>query len=147
GGRYSEVTWRMPVGSPQLTEAFGGLERSFLPSEWNEAVGRLDQILGTEAVERFHGDSLRFNVTAKGRQLPQPPLYKLSRLQEDNESFFALAVVAKGEDSLKIATVRWPKTTFDEWWRAERSKYSAEVKLPAESYPSFLVEGTSCTND
>src|SRR5207237_1122338 len=51
----------------------------------------------------------------------------LSPLQEDERSFYATAVLKKGKDRLKVATIQWPKESLEAWRAKAESQITATV--------------------
>ncbi len=41
----------------------------------------------------------------------------VSKLQEDSERFYVIAVLERTEEALRLAVVEWKKKSFDSWWR------------------------------
>src|SRR5207247_10913552 len=52
------------------------------------------------------------------------PIAKLSPLQEDDAHYYAVAVMKKGKDRLKLATIGWLKEPLRSWLA------KAETQLP-----------------
>jgi len=48
------------------------------------------------------------------------PLRRLSALQEEEDRFYATAVLDAGARGLRIATVTWLKLGFDAWWDEQK---------------------------
>ena len=126
-------------------------------TEWKESVQKLAAIFG-------NGQSVAAGVPpAKlGRARPKPardgegaPASKnnsetsntwdqiqtgnLSPLQEDEDRYYATAVISKGKDRLKLATITWLKQPFDSW----RAK--AETQMPVTMAARVTADyTTSC---
>src|SRR5438552_3877289 len=85
--------------------------------------------------------------------LSQIPTAVLSPLQEDDDHYYAAAVISKGKDRLKLATVAWMKQPFDSWRaKAETqmpvtmaAQITADYRLPVIGNPS--VPSVQCTVD
>jgi len=65
------------------------------------------------------------------------PIKGVSRLQEDDDSFYAVSVVSTHR-RLKIARVEWAKTGFDSWWAESRTTFEAEAS--SENFKYELAE-------
>ncbi len=77
------------------------------------------------------------------------PLGELSQLQEDEERFYVAAVLEKGSERLKVATVEWRKEPFDSSWGRVRDEMQGQVRAPEYAYrlaPIASVSG-SCAGD
>jgi hypothetical protein len=57
-----------------------------------------------------------------------------------------VSILERSDDRIHVATVRWPKVGFDDWWAAERSAFSAEIDTPAQTY-TVEVEGQGPCDD
>ena len=82
------------------------------------------------------------------------PVGVLSGLQEDDERFFVQTVLERNSARLRIATVAWPKTPFDEWWAATRAALAASSPEDVATGPDPVLHLTlpmpaaaSCTSD
>ena len=53
------------------------------------------------------------------------PVGVFGGVQEDDESFFAQAVLEKDAARLRVATLVWRKTPFDEWWAQTKTTLDA----------------------
>jgi hypothetical protein len=75
------------------------------------------------------------------------PIRQLSALQEDSERFYVTAVLSLEADAAVVASVAWPKRTFDAWWSAERAATSAEIAPEVANYVIAAPVLSGCTND
>ncbi len=82
---------------------------------------------------------------AEERTLPG----ELGSLREVNDGFVATAVVSETRDRIRLATVSWPKLSFDTWWESERTTFPATLPAPApqRSLSVAAVTATACTDD
>jgi hypothetical protein len=72
---------------------------------------------------------------------------RLSGLREDPDRFFVTAIMERSADSLTIATVTWPKVSFDVWWGQVRESLSAVFASPSEAYSVDAPRVGSCARD
>jgi N-acetylneuraminic acid mutarotase len=74
------------------------------------------------------------------------PERRLGKLQETNDAFVVSAVLSRGDDEIVTATTRWPKRSFDAWWKLERTRQPTTVASTAHEFmlPNL---STGCTND
>src|SRR5205823_11354416 len=101
-------------------------------SEWAENVQKLGVMFATAKTARARPQPARHGEGAPSPQKDNETLDAwgqiktgvLSALQEDNDHYYATAVITKGTDRLKLATIAWMKQPFDSW----RAK--AETRLP-----------------
>jgi N-acetylneuraminic acid mutarotase len=158
-GTYSEVEWIKSdaefkggsiVGQPHRLpnqDAPDAIQMS--GSEWEESVARL-------AAQFERGDSVAAGVPpAQPTRLPPQKLIAqiktgiLSPLQEDDSHYYALAVMKKGKNRMKLAAIAWLKQPLRSWvTKAEAqvpvrmAAVSADYTLPVISTPS-----NACTDE
>jgi N-acetylneuraminic acid mutarotase len=136
-GMYTEMEWiksdAAKTGSaPADTRNIDAVKMN--GGKWQERVQKLAIEFGVAAADDYG----------------TLPVGVLSPLQEDNEHYYAVAVMKKGKDRLKLATVAWLKEPLRSWvTRAEAqvpmtmaAANSANYTLPVIASPSG-----SCTDD
>lgn len=102
-GIYEETTWRL--GDPDAKDPIGALLLD--ETEWATQRTNLAEWFGT-TVEAI-------------------PTGQVTTLQEDETGYFAVAVLAQRDRELRLATVRWEKQSFDEWWATEKSAFDTSL--------------------
>src|SRR5207244_6325522 len=83
------------------------------------------------------------------------PIGKLSTLQEDDGHYYAVAVMRKGKDRLKLATVAWLKEPLRSWLAKAEAQVpvtlaavTARYTLPVISgQPDNSIPSVACTDD
>ena len=55
------------------------------------------------------------------------PLGRLSSLREDANRFYAVAVIAQDADHVRLASIEWPKVSFDTWWLTTRQQLPMQL--------------------
>lgn len=73
----------------------------------------------------------------------------MSPLQEDEERYYVLGVIAKSADRLRLAVIEWPKEPFDSW-RARTANEAATILEGTKSnYSLPVISGTAgeCSDD
>jgi N-acetylneuraminic acid mutarotase len=86
---------------------------------------------------------------AKGALITQVKNGVLGPLQEDDARYYAMAVLKKTKDRLKLATVEWRKEPL-EFWRARTENQMPKVMAAATAnytLPAISDEATGCTDD
>jgi hypothetical protein len=78
---------------------------------------------------------------AKGATTKERETGVISSLQEDNERYYATAVIAKTQDHLTLATVSWLKEPLDSWLGRAESRRLATTTVPAASYTLPTISG------
>ena len=100
---YTEVEWIKDdpkhSGSADIKHE-AGLTMS--KAEWDNSVARLESIFGNAAHSTTNDDA--YQTIPTGR---------MSTLQEDDGSYYAIAVLSKTKDRLKIVTVAWMKLPLE----------------------------------
>jgi len=152
GGTYFEVSFMRGDSDAASLEPSEG-QHNLDPDEWNRLLETLSAAYpGTEArAFALDGVPLLKDLTGPGRvdrsMQSALPARTLSGLQENRNSFFIVAVLERSDDALKIASVVWRKTPFENWWAQERSRFPLAVESSVHAY-SLMVPGTgSCTDD
>ncbi|MGB9475572.1 MAG: hypothetical protein WCE87_10945, partial [Candidatus Udaeobacter sp.] len=75
------------------------------------------------------------------------PIGTLSSLQEDESRYYATAVIEKGNDRLKLATVSWPKEPLTLWTVKAESHAPPVVSTPCGSYTLPKISDGGCLDD
>lgn len=130
-GAYREMEWTNNAAS-NVSAGSVQDESAMSPAEWSDNVRQLALIFEAGITES--------------------PLGVLSSLQEDDERFYVVAVLAKADDHVRLATVEWLKESFETWWHG--AQRGAATSLPApephngyrltpiESRPGACVDDT-----
>ena len=160
-GNYSEIEFvRSDSAHGKENHEHGhGVRRN--GHEWEETVQKLDVTFnsgGSEPDASTHLGGYNNSAQAKNpgaRAYQAIPIGKLSSLQEDETRYYAMAVIEKANDQLKLATVSWLKQPLKSWLaRAERQVpltmpvVSANYVLPGISgYSDYSIPSIACTVD
>src|SRR5207249_1889780 len=111
------------------------------------------------AGEFGHEDPVAAGVSpAQPRKLSGLPLQKLlaqiktgvlSRLQEDDGHYFAVAVMNKGKDRLKLAKIAWLKEPLQSWLAKAEVQVPATMAAVSASYarPVIASPSIACTDN
>jgi hypothetical protein len=125
GGEYTEVTYvRRDEGAAAVLPP-GSVPLA--PDDWLARTEEIANLFGVATAET--------------------PLLRPSSLHEDAERFFVVAVLSSTAEAMTVATVSWPKPSFDGWWVAERAGLVAEIQPEPGSFTLSAPEGTPCTDD
>jgi N-acetylneuraminic acid mutarotase len=80
------------------------------------------------------------------RKLHDVPFKNISPLKEDVSSFYIRSILKRTSNSIRFATVRWPKRNFQDWWNENRHVLS--ISFEAKSYQYVLnAISSNCMND
>jgi N-acetylneuraminic acid mutarotase len=142
-GKYSEIEL-LRSESVQGEENRGtetGLKLN--SAEWDENVQKLAAMFDD-------GRHVAAGVSpAKRASVPQVKTGALSPLQEDEERYYATAIVRKSKDRLKLATFEWRKEPLESWRARAENKAPRLVEAVNPNYrlPTISDATSGCTNN
>jgi N-acetylneuraminic acid mutarotase len=120
--------------------------------QWDETVQKLAATFGEgrSGGGRTGFESADFSAQSKNdaaEAYEAMPIAKLSALQEDEESYYATAVIKKTSDRLKLATVAWSKEPLESWIATAEEQVSTVMAAPGGSYtlPRLSGDTAGCT--
>jgi N-acetylneuraminic acid mutarotase len=153
GGNYNEIELVKSNGTEQKNNDVAEHSLKLTDSEWDETVEKLATAFGVRSGERgiaaFESAGTPAhskNAAAENHQAL--PIGKLSPLQEDARRYYATAVLSKGGDRLKLATVSWPKEPLEAWFaRAGNQAHTAMTAASGSSTLPKIFDGTGCIGD
>jgi N-acetylneuraminic acid mutarotase len=111
---------------------------SLSPEEWTQWKKELQSQLNNFPEEI---------VTAQSRATIIPG--KISRLQEDEHRFYAIAVLSESDERIRIAAISWQKLSFDDWWNRIKYSIPTETKISPQSFSiqKSKFPTSECVND
>ncbi len=138
GVSYVEQTWRLAEGQR---------------AEERTERGDRTVVLGTDEWDALKAElaAVFAESTEPDSTLPppwsEPPLPEgtPSALQENDDSFYVVAVLGEGKDSLSTITVSWPKVAFDDWWASCRSELSSEFPILESTFLEVSPLNATCS--
>jgi N-acetylneuraminic acid mutarotase len=128
GGVYREIEYVLDRDAQAGREDVSGSVVPVAAQDWTHLLATLasgfDPVTGTDAL-------------APG---------SLGVLREDAEGFTLSGVLSRGSERIRIATVTWPKRSFDDWWKETRSRFAADPPAVSGHFnlPALAPE---CVND
>jgi len=139
-----------PVGGVQLNS-----------QEWEQTLQRLAAVLGhhnpVEAgVSPAQPERLPLQERAgagnlspeKRKSITQINTGALSTFQEDEECYYATAVIKKSNDRLRLATVTWLKESRESWLARAENQVPRTMEPPNADYMlPEIVDGSECIED
>jgi hypothetical protein len=163
-GTYNEIEWvksdTAEAGSaPTDTKNVEAVKMN--GSEWQESVEKLAGEFGnTKAAlgTPRHSEAATADVVATALRrraggdqpdtdaLAQIKTGVLSPLQEDEDHYYATAVITKGKDRLKLATVAWMKQPFDSWRAKAETQMPVTLAAPITAQYTLPVIASPATN-
>ena len=109
--------------------------------EWTRTVQKLVAIFSDRATSRPPN-----NTAAHEDETVQ--IGKVSPLQEDASRYYALAVLEKNENHLKLATVVWVKEPLESWLAQTGKQPPAAIAVPKASYTlPKTFDGATCNEN
>ena len=130
--------------------------------EWDESAGKLvEQFCGSRqreaaafGVRRYSAafesaDMSAHSKDAAADQYETLPEEKVSPLQEDDGHYYAVAVMKKGEERLKLAAVAWLKAPLRSWLAKAETQAPMTMAVVGVNYTLPLIASPSvaCTDD
>jgi hypothetical protein len=112
--------------------------------EWQESVEKLaaafDTSRGREAAA-FQGAHKSPHTSELAQYYQTILAGKLTQLQEDDAHYYAMAVMKKGEDRLKLATVAWPKEPLGSWLAKAEAQAPVTMAAVSTNYTLPTISG------
>jgi N-acetylneuraminic acid mutarotase len=163
-GMYTEIEWikgdsANENSTPADAKSVEAVKMN--GSEWQESVEKLAKefggFRGREAaafgVRRYSAAFGGTHVSAHSNDASQPygdiPVGKLSPLQEDDGHYYAVAVMKKGKDRLKLATIAWLKEPLRSWLTKAEAQVPVTMAAVGANYTLPVIGSPSggCTDD
>src|SRR5438034_7952340 len=133
---YTEMEWNKSDSaedgsSPADTKKIGGMKMK--SSEWKESVEKLAREFGN-AKTRDASAQIKTGV--------------LSPLQEDDAHYYAVAVMKKGKDRMKLATIAWLKAPLRSWVAKAEARVPVTMAAVSANYALPVIASPSgdCTD-
>jgi hypothetical protein len=152
-GHYSEIEL-VRSDSAQDQETRGPANGLKMKSpEWDENVQKLAAMFAT-ANPPGGGFSDAHAVAAGVSPAKAAPITKIktgvsSPLQEDEDRYYATAVLKESKDRLKLATVEWRKEPLESWRARVENQMPKVMAAATANYtvPTISNGASGCTND
>ena len=110
---------------------------TFNSREWTEASQKLSKTFSDPAAAASNGEAptqIRMGI--------------VSSLREDETRYYALAVLEKSDNRLKLATVSWSKEPLESWLARTEKQPLVAVMTPQASYAlPKISDGGSCNDN
>ncbi len=132
-GNYNEADFTK-APSPETTKG----EMQLTAAQFDAMIQQIAGAFGVGdrlAQSWEEGQSLANRSAAKGRTGADAiPLGRVSEVREDADRFSVVAVLALDQDHITVASVEWPKVSFDAWWQSVRDTTVPQVDEPQRAY-------------
>jgi hypothetical protein len=126
-------------------------------SEWQESVEKLAKEFGFGVRSRRGGVSAfkSADMSAHSKKPTVPgeyktlPVGKVSSLQEDDAHYYVTAVLNKGKDRLKLATIAWLKEPLRSWLAKAEAQAPVTMAAVSANYtlPVISAPSAGCADD
>ena len=93
----------------------------------------IQEVAGT-FVMREDGPSFTRPPITGARPVDEIPVGRVSDVREGTDRFSVVAVLSRDQDHIELASVEWPKVSFDAWWKSARDTLSTQVEEPQRAY-------------
>jgi hypothetical protein len=122
--------------------------------EWNNTVQNLTATFKKPGSHLMNGGNRavagnRPSPSARPAVAPYQtlPIGKLSSLQEDEERYYATAVLGKTENSLNLATISWLKERLESWLARTEKSVPRPMMAIGTSYALPTIGAGGCSHD
>jgi hypothetical protein len=151
-GKYSEIELVKSNGIEQKNNHVAEHSVRLNSREWDETVEKLATAFGVRSGERGiaafeSAGTSAHSKNAAAEKYQALPIGKLSPLQEDERRYHATAVLSKGGDRLKLATVSWLKEPLESWTANTQSQISVAMPEPGGNYTLPKISEGGCVED
>src|SRR4029077_1154639 len=130
-GKYSKIEFVKSDSSEGVTNHDTEYAVKLNTREWDQNVHRL---------------ATTFHKSSAAEDDETLPVGKLSSLQEDENRYYATAVIEKAKDRLTLATVAWQKQPLGSWLATVEDQVPATMAAANAKYTLPSVSGT-CTDN
>jgi hypothetical protein len=118
------------------------------PNEWDETAQKLAATFKTSTSRPLNGrDGSPSRPLDPVGDYQVLPVGKLSSLQEDETRYYAIAILNKTANRLKLATVSWLKEPLEPWLARVGNQVAGGVSAPAAIYTLPVISEGGCTDD
>lgn len=139
-GTYSEVEFVKSGSRYQETTRSGGHSVKLNCHEWDETMEKLAAI--------FNGRAVAAGVpAAKGEGLARIRIGIISPLQQDESRCYAMAVIEKTNDYMRLATVAWLKESLESWLARAQRLAPSVLPEPGSNYRLPELSAGGCIED
>ena len=153
-GDYSEIELVRSDGIREQANSDTEPSLKLNSREWDEEVQRLAAMFGDGKNDGTRTGVLSRAVAAgappaKGAPITQIKIGVLSLVQEDEQRYYATAILKKTKDRLKLATVEWRKEPLASW-RARAENHIPKVMSAARvnyTLPAISDGANGCIDD
>jgi len=131
-GKYRSIEFVKSDNSQEVANRDADHAVKLDSREWDQNVQRL---------------AATFNKSSAAEDYESVPVGKLSPLQEDENCFYATAVIKKGKGRLTLATVAWQKQPLRSWLATVEDQVPATMAAASANYALPNVsDGATCTD-
>src|SRR5262249_49323509 len=163
-GTYTETEW-IKSDAPEADSAPADAKSAHAvrmnTNKWQKSVARLAAQFGgipqrkaaALGVQRYSAALGGVDISVDLKDASQPhgdiPVGKLSPIQENDSHYYTMAVIEKGKDRLKLASVAWRKEPLRSWLTKAEVQAPASVAAVSANYalPVIVSPSGACADD
>ena len=153
-GKYSESEF-VRGESPRKKNHDPGHSITLSGRDWDQTMQKLGAIFGNSTCsgKRVASKGLAVAASSKAGETPKDAAITLLRtgalspLQEDQDRYYATAILNKSNDCLKLATVSWLKEPFESWLARTGNQPVAVEAVPSIDYTLPTILSGGCVED
>jgi len=155
-GKYSEIEFIRSEGGQGEEHRHDRHGVALTSTEWDQTVQRLAAMFTDDSARVLAAPNVNKGGSAVIRRASRSAIASapiktgvMSLLQEDEDRLYAIAILEKGEDRLKLATVEWRKEPLESWLARSNNQLSNIAKGTIQNYtlPRISDEGGGCVDD
>jgi N-acetylneuraminic acid mutarotase len=164
-GMYTEMKWiKSDTGETDsaLADTKSVEAVKMNGSQWQESVEKLQATFNKPGAANASAFGVRRHVAAfesadmsahsknvAADKYKSLPIGRLSPLQEDDGHYYAVAVMKKGKDRLKLATIAWLKEPLRSWLAKAEAQVLVTMAAVSANYTLPVIASPSggCTDD
>ncbi|HEX4708723.1 MAG TPA: hypothetical protein VH229_13445, partial [Candidatus Udaeobacter sp.] len=151
GGTYSEIEFVKSDSSHEEQNRAATHAVNVNSREWDQTVQTLAAIFGVRSrdgrIAAFKSAGMSAHSKRASEACESIPTGKVSRLQEDESRYYAMTVIEKTDDHLRLATISWLKEPLESWLSTAENRETNELAVPAASYTLPTIGTGGCIDD
>ncbi len=149
-GKYSETEFVRSDGAGNGTNRNAEHSVKLNSREWDETMHKLAASFGARrhAAGFQSADMSAHSISAANDAYEAVPVGNVGPLQEDEERYYATAVIEKSNDAVNLATVSWPKEQLEAWLARAGNQPDTAMTEPSGNYTlPEILDGAGCIGD
>jgi N-acetylneuraminic acid mutarotase len=149
-GKYSETEFVRSDGAGNGTNRNAEHSVKLNSREWDETMHKLAASFESRrhAAGFQSADMSAHSISAANDAYEAVPVGNVGPLQEDEERYYATAVIEKSNDAVNLATVSWRKEQLEAWLARAGNQADTAMTEPSGNYTlPEILDGAGCIGD